>query len=124
LKEKSAQLLYGFNAELFVSAKNCLRASFSDGTPASRARAMLIAARSSGRPSRLLRSAPVTNSSISLPTCRDMPRKTLPAAASGEEYPALYAGGLRKAWISERLFEVPSAFFRSTVSVSIEWPNR
>ena len=51
--------------------------------PASRPRAMLIAARSSGRPSRLLRSASVTNSSISLPTWRVTPRTMAPAASSG-----------------------------------------
>ena len=71
---KSAQLSYGRSAELLVSAKNSRRAAFSDGTPVSRPRAMLIAARSSGRPTRLLRSASVTNSSISLPTWRVMPR--------------------------------------------------
>ena len=38
---------------------------------------MLIAARSSGRPTRLLRTASVTNSSISLPTWRVMPRDDL-----------------------------------------------
>ena len=37
-------------------------------------------ARSSGSPSRLLRRALVTNSSISLPTWRVMPRMMLPAA--------------------------------------------
>ena len=37
--------------------------------PASRPRARLIDGRSSGRPSRLLRKASVTNSSISLPVC-------------------------------------------------------
>ena len=41
-----------------------------------------MVARSSGRPSRLLRSALVTNSSISLPTCRVMPRMMAPAAMS------------------------------------------
>ena len=40
----------------------------SEGTPASRARVMLMAGRSSGRPSRLFRSVSVTNSSSSLPT--------------------------------------------------------
>ena len=44
------------------------RAALSDGTPVSRPRARLMVARSSGRPSRLLRSALVTNSSIWLPT--------------------------------------------------------
>ena len=41
-----------------------------EGIPVSRPRARLMVARSSGRPSRLLRSASVTNSSISLPTWR------------------------------------------------------
>ena len=39
-----------------------------------------MVARSSGSPSRLLRRALVTNSSISLPTWRVMPRMMLPAA--------------------------------------------
>ena len=58
------------------------RAALSDGTPVSRPRARLMVARSSGRPSRLLRSALVTNSSISLPTWRVMPRMMAPAAIS------------------------------------------
>ena len=64
----------------WLASKKSRRAAFSDGTPASRPRARLMVARSSGRPSRLLRSALVTNSSISLPTCRVMPRMMLPAA--------------------------------------------
>ena len=48
----------------------------------SRPRARLMVARSSGRPSRLLRSALVTNSSISLPCWRVMPRMMAPAAIS------------------------------------------
>ena len=46
--------------------------------PVSRPRAMLIAARSSGRPSRLLRSASTMNSSISLPRSIVMPRTMAP----------------------------------------------
>ena len=89
---------------------------------------MLIVARSSGRPSRLLRRAPVTNSSISLPTWRVMPRTIEPAAASGLSVPAgppsLKASGLRKPSISPMSLSEPSAFLRATVSVSIEWPKR
>ena len=50
LNPKSAQLSYGASAELFDAAKNERRAAFSVGMPVSRPRAMLIVARSSGRP--------------------------------------------------------------------------
>ncbi|MCY1425117.1 hypothetical protein D9M71_408990 [compost metagenome] len=59
----------------------------------------MIAARSSGRPSRLLRSASVTNSSISLPAWRVTPRTMAPAASSGLVPLAAKASGLRKAAI-------------------------
>jgi hypothetical protein len=89
---------------------------------------MLIVARSSGRPTRLLRSAPVTNSSISLPRWRVMPRTIEPAAASGESVlPApssLKASGFRNPSMSPMSASVPSAFVRATSSVSIEWPKR
>ena len=52
-------------------------------------------ARSSGRPSRLLRSALVTNSSISLPTWRVMPRMMAPAISFGNRAPS-NSIGLRK----------------------------
>ena len=66
------------------SAKNLARAPRSaTECPASRPRAMLMAGRSSGRPSRLLRTASVTNSSISLPTWRVTPRTMAPVASSG-----------------------------------------
>ena len=48
--------------------------------PSLRARVMLIAGRSNGRPSRLLRRVLVTNSSISLPTWSDMPMMIAVAA--------------------------------------------
>ena len=64
-----------------VCAKSCRRVSLSEGTPASRARAMLIEGRSSGRPSRLLRRVSVTNSSISLPVWSEEPSSTEPAPA-------------------------------------------
>ena len=80
--------------------------SLSGGTPASRARAMLIVGRSSGRPSRLLRRVSVTNSSSSLPTWSDEPM-TMRAGGllgrvlrrvSGRVWPLLkYSGGLRNA---------------------------
>ena len=71
------------------------RASFSEGTPVSRPRARLMVARSSGRPSRLLRSALVTNSSISLPTWRVMPRMMAPAAMSSSMSPSAPCEGGR-----------------------------
>ena len=73
-----------------------------------------------------MRSASVTNSSISLPTCLVMPRTMLPAACSGVCVPVMKAGGLRNACrsgIFERGGFVPVPT-RSTVSVSIECPKR
>ncbi|MCY1418252.1 hypothetical protein D9M71_338060 [compost metagenome] len=96
---KSAQLRYGLSWLSPVISKNSRRAWFSEGMPASRPRAMLIAGRSSGRPSRLLRSASVTNSSISLPSWRVRPRTMAPAASSGVGPLAAKASGLRKAAI-------------------------
>ena len=127
-KFMSAQLWYGARAELPDSSKNARRAPLRPGMPVSRARAMLIVARSRGSPSRLLRSASVTNSSIWLPTWRDMPRTTAPAAWSGVNVPAVpplkNSGGSRKASMSPMSLLLPSAFFRATVSVSMEWPKR
>ena len=82
-----------------VFSKISRRASFSEGMPVSRARVMFSAARSSGRPTRLLRSAEVVNSSISLPVWRDMPRRMAPAAAAASTPAASKASGLRKASI-------------------------
>ncbi|MNR22250.1 hypothetical protein D3C85_1391930 [compost metagenome] len=84
---------------------------------------MLMAPRSSGSPTRLLRSAPVMNSSISLPTCRVMPRMMAPAAASASS--ALpNSTGLRKAWIKPMSPLCMLMSRRSTVSFSMEWPKR
>jgi hypothetical protein len=84
---KSTQLEYGCSALSLVCRWISLRKLFSDGTPASRARVMLIVGRSSGRPSRLLRSASATNSSSSLPIWSDMPMAIAPAACSGVYVP-------------------------------------
>ncbi|MNZ44331.1 hypothetical protein D3C78_619610 [compost metagenome] len=94
------------------------------GMPVSRPRARLIAARSSGRPSRLLRSASVTNSSISLPSWRVVPRTMAPAASSALSPPSAKASGLRKASIRPISLDTKLGSRRSTVSVSIEWPKR
>src|SRR4029450_8845329 len=67
--------------------------------PVSRARVMLMAGRSRGRPRSLLRRASVTNSSISLPACRVTPRMMAPAASSGVGPLAAKASGLRNAAI-------------------------
>ncbi|MCY1284044.1 hypothetical protein D9M70_329370 [compost metagenome] len=91
----------------------------------SRPRAILIAARSSGRPSRLLRSAPVTNSSISLPSWRVVPRTMAPAACSGVSVPFWSnSSGLRNASIRPISLETKFGLRRSMVSSSIEWPRR
>ena len=52
------------------------------------------------QPNRLLRSASVTNSSISLPTVRVTPRTMAPTACSGVGPLAAKASGLRKAAMS------------------------
>ncbi len=80
---KSTQLVYGFSEDSPVSAYNWVRRLLSEGTPVSCPRAMLRAARSRGRPSTLLRSVLVTNSSSSAPTWSVMPMAMLPAACSG-----------------------------------------
>ena len=105
-----------------MAAKNCSRALLSDGTPVSRPRAILIAARSRGSPTRLLRKAPVTNSSISLPVCRVMPRMIEPAMTSASALPN--STGLRKASIRPMSLDCMSKLNRSTVSLSMEWPKR
>ncbi|MNF74404.1 hypothetical protein D3C84_564340 [compost metagenome] len=114
-----------------MALKNSWRAALSDGTPVSRPRARLMVGRSSGRPSRLLRRASVTNSSISLPVCRVMPRTMAPAAWSALTVTVpvpllswLNASGLRKASISPMELSLKFGSKRSTVSVSIEWPKR
>ncbi|MNR22909.1 hypothetical protein D3C85_1398920 [compost metagenome] len=65
---KSPQLVYGLSSLFPVNSKNCSRAWFSVGMSVSRPRARFSAPRSNGSPTRLLRSASVINSSISLPT--------------------------------------------------------
>ncbi|MCY1290903.1 hypothetical protein D9M68_710610 [compost metagenome] len=92
--------------------------------PASRPRAMLMVARSRGSPSRLLRSASVTNSSISLPCWRVVPRTMAPAAASASAPLSANASGLRKAAIKPISLLTKFGSRRSMVSVSIEWPKR
>ncbi|MCY1296700.1 hypothetical protein D9M69_371690 [compost metagenome] len=95
----------------------------------------MMAARSSGRPTRLLRRASVTNSSISLPTVRVSPRTMAPAASSALGPLAAYARGLRKAAIRPICWSLVGCSGstvtglklgskRSMVSVSIEWPKR
>src|SRR4051794_1764395 len=130
---KSDQSVYGVSCPSFVLANNCRRRLLSGGTPASRARAMLIVARSRGRPSRLLRSVSVTNSSSSLPTWSDDPMTMLPAACSGVYGVAVlllkYSGGVRKALSSGSELSVVarvagSSSRRATVSSSIECPKR
>ena len=124
--------MYGDICASLVVAWICRRVPFSDGTPASRARAMFRAGRSSGRPSRLLRSVSVTNSSSSLPTCDEEPIATDPAAFSGVSGPAdpplKNSGGLRNAFSrgSELSDFAPngSTLVRATVSSSMECPKR
>ena len=83
-----------------------------------------MVARSSGNPSRLLRSALVTNSSISLPAWRVMPRMMAPAATSASMglLPPLFVNwtGLRKPSIRPIWSGVKDGSKRSIVSVSIE----
>src|SRR3982750_37908 len=69
----SNHVAYGWNAEFLVWANSCLRAEFRLGMPSLRPRARLIAGRSSGRPTSVLRTDEVTNSSSSFPTCFDRP---------------------------------------------------
>src|SRR2546423_10738924 len=78
----SIQLAYGIIAESLVRVKNCFRATFSPGTPSLRPRAMLIAGRSSGRPTSVFRTEEVTNSSSSFPTWRTTHRLIEPAASA------------------------------------------
>jgi hypothetical protein len=69
----------------------------------------------------LLRSATVTNSSISLPTSRVVPRTMAPTAASGVAPVAANMSGLRNASISPISFWWSKlASGRAMVSVSIE----
>ena len=85
---------------------------------------MLIAARSSGRPTSVFRTEEVTNSSSSLPTCRESPRMIAPAAAAAGSGPAgppsLYFCGERNALSSRMLFVDPSVLMREMTSGSIE----
>ena len=141
---KSDQLVYGASEASLVLALISRRTSFSGGMPSLRARAMLIAGRSSGRPSRLLRSVSVTNSSISLPVWSDEPitigadrlprrvRRAIRVPGSRvDRRVSKNSGGFRNAVSSgsELSFSVvePSALWmlvRATVSSSIEWPKR
>ncbi|MCY1373295.1 hypothetical protein D9M68_615420 [compost metagenome] len=95
----------------------------------------MMDARSSGSPTRLLRKASVTNSSISLPTVRVRPRTMAPAASSALGPLAAKARGLRNAAIKPICWSLVGcsgsavtglklASKRSMVSVSIEWPKR
>ncbi|MNX70978.1 hypothetical protein BSF40_50270 [Pseudomonas sp. ACN5] len=126
---RSAQLMYGLSWLSPVDAYISRRASFKVGMPVSRPRARFRAGKSSGRPSRLLRKASVTNSSISLPTWRVTPRMIAPAASSAVAPLPANASGLRKAAIrpscESGLFGSVSSGLnagskRSTVSVNIE----
>ncbi|MCY1496690.1 hypothetical protein D9M68_306310 [compost metagenome] len=92
--------------------------------PVSRPRAMLMVARSSGRPSRLLRRASVTNSSISLPCWRVVPRMMAPAACSGVRPLLANSSGLRKAATRPISLLAKLESRRSISSVSMEWPKR
>jgi hypothetical protein len=122
---KSTQLVYGRRRPSPVRSDTARRKVLSDGIPSDRPRAMLIAARSIGRPSRLSRSVSVMNSSSSLPTWSVMPMTTSAAACAGvSRPPSVYAPGLRKPSSSVIEWSEPSARVRAMVSVSIEWPNR
>ena len=130
---KSFQSVYGRRmvlpeAPTMLPLNNWRRTSLSGAMPSLRARVMFRVARSRGRPTRLLRSASVTNSSISSPRWFTMPRMTAPAPALASSTPAVppsvKAIGLRNASIREMSFFEPSALVRATVSVSIEWPKR
>ena len=74
---------------------------------------MLIAARSRGRPTSVLRTESTMNSSSSLPTDRDSPRTRLPAAWAAFSVPSappsLNATGFRKASNNRMSFALPSA---------------
>ncbi len=115
---KSTQFRYGVS-------RNPRRNAFSGGTLSERPRAMLMAARSLGSPSSLFRSVPVTNSSISLPVCPDIPVTISPADCSGLRVPPFVnASGLRNPSSSGTESSPPSVPVRAIVSVSIECPNR
>src|SRR5262245_16706416 len=62
--------------------------------PSLRPRAILIAGRSSGRPTRVLRTDEVTNSSSSLPTCFERPLMRLPAASAAVNDPFIPGRGM------------------------------
>ena len=122
-RRKSSQLMYGSSAPSYVASQKVRRASCRVGDPVSRARAMLIAARSSGRPSRLSRRVGMTNSSIPLPVWPAMPWMTAAAPSSGWSRPSsVNSAGFRNASSSGRS-SVPKPS-RATVGVSMECPNR
>ena len=85
---------------------------------------MFSVAKSSGKPSRLLRSVSTMNSSSSLPTWSDEPITMLPAAASGLSVPAVpplkNAGGFKKPLSNGIELSDPSALVRAMSSSSIE----
>ncbi len=120
--------MYGASWPSWVVSKSWRRNTLSVGTPSERARAMLSVARSSGRPSRLLRSVSTMNSSISLPGWSDIPIRMPPAAFSEVSVAPLASrlnsGGLRKPSSSGREYCRPALSLRAMVSVSIEWPKR
>ena len=123
----SDQLVNGSSWLSPVAAKNAARASLKLGMPVSRARAMFNVGKSSGKPTKLLRRASVTNSSISLPVWRVSPRMTAPVAAAVSTCtpPSVSnARGLRKAAINPCGSSVILKSSRSTDSFSIECPKR
>src|SRR5262249_16483045 len=83
----SNQEAYGVSAEFFVCANSSRRAGFRPGMPAVRRGGILMAGRGSGRPTRVLRTDEVTNSSSSLPTCFERPLIRLPAACAAVSVP-------------------------------------
>ncbi|MOA07411.1 hypothetical protein D3C78_1271040 [compost metagenome] len=115
LAPKSAQLVYSVRPM-------ALRNSFSVGMPRSRPRAMLIAARSSGMPSRPWLSAGVTNSSISLACWWVMPRAMAAAPFCAN------SSGDRKARSSATRITAPvmspAGSIRSIDSRNVLWPKR
>ena len=123
----SDQLVNGANWVSPLLAKKAARASLKLGIPVSRARAMLSVGKSNGKPTRLLRSASVTNSSISLPVWRDKPRMMAPVAASTLTCTppnTSNASGFRKAAIKPCGSAFMSKPIRSTDSFNMEWPKR
>ena len=93
--------------------------------PASRPRTILRVAKSRGMPNKLLRKAPVTHSSMALPTWFDIPIASSPLVVFW------YFVGLRKASMRPTDLSLPVASpvtgsnsERATVSVNMECPKR